>query len=218
MFILKTQVQTFFLIRLFLFCTHRTNPSLRRQPYCDCKLPSISFSALFVRERISTEITHHDKRGRPVAQIGSWWCNWMQKLFAPPTQQNLIFPLTTTTTTSQGRRKRAKSEQPTAPLQGGLLENLPTIQRRVFATALRGKSGQKRQKQPQQSRKQPQGRLAPRPQWRLITLEPLRDQISQRENGLSHLMRAGRERKKEKEVSERNVQGHCTAKAARREN
>ena len=114
-----TSADIFFNLTVFYFA-HTTKPSLRRQPYCDCKLASISFSALFVRERISTEITHHDKRGRPVAQIGSWWCNWMQKLFAPPTQQNLIPPsLTTTTTTkSQGRRKRAKSEQPTNSEEG----------------------------------------------------------------------------------------------------
>ena len=124
---------------------------------------------------------------------------------------------TITTTTSQGRRLRAKSEQPTAPL-GGLLENLPTIQRGVFATALRGKTGQKGQKQLQQGPK-----TAPRTTRTSPSMAPnhpraLRDQISQRENGLSHLMRAGRERKKEKEVSERNVQGHCTAQAARKEN
>ena len=116
---------------------------------------------------------------------------------------------------------RAKSEQPTAPLRGGLLENLPTIQRRVFATALRGKTGQKRQKR--QKQLQQRRKTAPRTPRTLPSMDPnhpraLRDQISQRENGLSHLMRAGRERKKEKEVSERNVQGHCTAQAARREN
>ena len=113
---------------------------------------------------------------------------------------------TTTTTTSQGRRLRAKSEQPTAPLRGGLLENLPTIQRRVFATALKGKTGRKGQKQPQQRPK-----TAPRTTRTSPSMAPnhpraLRDQISQRENGLSHLMRAGRERKKERK-KKRSLKG-----------
>ena len=201
------------ILNLTLFCTHRkylfeTWTILWLQTSIDLIL-----GTLYASERISTEITHHGKSGRPVSQIGSWWCNWMQKLFAPPSK------------TPSDHHHHVPREKTACKIWAtwrasprALLENLPTIQRGVFATALRGKSGQKRQKQLQQRPK-----TAPRTTRTSPSMAPnhpraLRDQISQRENGLSHLMRAGRERKKEKEVSERNVQGHCTAQAARREN
>ena len=207
----KTSADKFW---IWLYFAHTANPSLRREPYCGCKLPSISFSALCTRvsgylRKLHTTARAVDRSHR-LGAGGVTGCKSYLLHPAKSDHHNHHHVPREKTACKIWATRRASPR--------ALLENLPTIQRGVFATALRGKSGQKRQKQLQQRPK-----TAPRTTRTSPSMAPnhpraLRDQISQRENGLSHLMRAGRERKKEKEVSERNVQGHCTAQAARREN
>ena len=123
--ILKRQVQTNFETDCFYFA-HTANPSLRREPYCGCKLASISFSALCTRvsgylRKLHTPASTVERSQR----LGAGGVTGCKSYLLHPAKSPLT--TTTTTTTSQGRRLRAKSEQPTAPLRG-LLENLPTIQ------------------------------------------------------------------------------------------